>query len=87
MANHKQALKRHRQSEKARARNVHFKSVLKTVVKKALAAGEAGKATEKTVAYREAASSISHIAAKGIIPKRRASRKIARLAKRLAQTA
>lgn len=87
MANHKQALKRHRQSEKARARNMHFKSVLKTVVKKALAVGEAGKAQETTAAFRDAASAITHIAAKGVIPKRRASRKVARLAKRLAQTA
>lgn len=83
MANHKQALKRHRQSLKARSRNRHFKTMLRNVVKKALTAGteEAGQA------FRTAESVVMHIASKGIIPKKRASRKVSRLAKRLQATA
>jgi small subunit ribosomal protein S20 len=83
VANHPQALKRHRQSEKARARNKHYKSMVRTVVKKATAA--TGKAATK--AFRSAESTIQSVAAKGVIPRKRASRKVARLAKALKQTA
>ena len=84
MANHKQALKRHRQSLKANANNIHFRSMMKTAVKKVLAAEEKGKPAEVAVAARQAESMLAHVAAKGIIPKRRASRKISRMAKRVA---
>lgn len=82
MANHPQALKRQRQSEKAHQRNKHYKSMIRTAVKKALAAS--GK--EVTQAYREAESLIQRVAGKGVIPKKRASRKVARLARKLKQT-
>lgn len=80
MANHKQALKRHLQSEKARARNMHYKSTLRTAVKKA----EAAKTKKaRATAVRAAESVIQHVASKGVIPKKRAARKVSRLAKRL----
>ena len=76
VANHKQALKRHRQSEKARARNMQVKSRIRTAVKKALT-------TKDEQAFRAAESIIMHAATKGVIPKNRASRKVSRLARRL----
>ena len=82
MANHKQALKRHRQSLKARGRNVHFRSALKTAVRKALSA-KSEKGSDPAAAFRTAESAIQHVASKGVIPKKRASRKVSRLAKRL----
>jgi small subunit ribosomal protein S20 len=81
VANHKQALKRHLQSEKARARNMHYKSTLRTAVKKVTTA-KGKKAT--AAATRAAESTIMHVASKGVIPKKRASRKVSRLAKRIA---
>ena len=86
MANHPQALKRHRQSEKARARNMHYKSTVRNVVKKALATEDA-KPAVATEAFRKAESTIQHVASKGVIPKKRAARKVSRLAKALKQTA
>lgn len=86
MANHKQALKRHRQSLNARARNKHFKTLSKTMIKKVYAS-EDGTAEEKTAAFRAAESVLTHVANKGIIPKKRVSRKISRLAKHLNQVA
>ena len=83
MANHKQALKRHRQSLKAHSRNKHFKTMLKNVVKKA-ATAESGD-VEQT--FRTAESVAMSIASKGIIPKKRASRKVSRMAKRLTTAA
>ena len=86
MANHKQALKRHRQSEAARGRNVHFRTTVKTAVKKAIAV--IGKGSElATTAFRNAESVLNHVASKGVIPKKRAARKTSRLAKALNQTA
>lgn len=83
MANHPQALKRHRQATKARARNMHDKSTVRTAVKKAVAATETGKKDTIEAAFRQAESVIQHVAAKGVIPRKRASRKVSRLAKRM----
>lgn len=83
MANHKQALKRHRQSLKARSRNRHFRTMLKNVVKKALTAEPA----DAEQAFRSAEATAMRVASKGIIPKKRASRKVSRLARRLSATA
>ena len=86
MANHKQALKRHRQSEAAHARNVHYRTTVKTAVKKAVAAVDKG-AEFLTAAFRKAESVLQHVASKGVIPKKRAARKTSRLAKALNQNA
>lgn len=83
MANHKQALKRHRQSLKARSRNRHFRTILKNAVKKATSTEGEGAAQ----AFRTAESVVMHIASKGIIPKKRASRKVSRLARQLLTSA
>lgn len=83
MAHHKQALKRQRQSEQKRARNQSAKSRMKSAIKKALAAAESRDALARTEAFRQAESEIRHVAQKGVIPKKRASRKVSRLARRL----
>lgn len=79
MANHKQALKRHRQSLVRRQRNRGTKRRMMTCIKKAEEAREAGQGTEE--ALRTAVSEIAKVASKGVIPKKRASRKISRLMK------
>ena len=65
---------------------MHYKSTVRNVVKKAVAAEDA-KPKVATAAFRKAESVIQHVASKGVIPKKRASRKVSRLAKALKQTA
>ncbi|MCA9519402.1 MAG: 30S ribosomal protein S20 [Myxococcales bacterium] len=83
MANHKQALKRHKQSLKRRARNMRNKKKLKVSVKEVLKSLEAHDVEKAQESLKTAVKVISRTAAKGVIPKRRAARKIARLSKRV----
>ena len=81
MASHKSAWKRIRQNVKRNARNVHFKTFMKSRVRRvreALAAGQADSARDALV---KAMSAIDHVASKGIIHRNTASRKIARLSR------
>lgn len=79
MANHKSALKRARQNVVRRERNKAVKTRVKNVVKEVRqTAGEGDAAQEK---LREAQSIIHKAAAKGVIHKRTAARKISRLSK------
>ena len=84
MANHKSADKRHRQSLERRARNRHFKGNIKDAVK-AFRAAVAAKApsAELESLYKAAASTLQHVASKGVIKKENAFRKVGRLAKAL----
>lgn len=82
MANHKSALKRIRQNRKRMDRNTAMRSRVRTVVKKfqqAVTDGEADAGDKLRAAERE----IRKAATKGLIPARRASRTISRLAKSL----
>ena len=80
MARHKSAQKRARQDVKRRERNRTLRSRTRSVVKSLRAELEAGAAglAEK---LREAESALRKAASKGVIPKRRASRQVSRLAK------
>jgi len=79
VANHVSALKRAKQSEKRRIRNKSALSAMKTEIKKVQLA-LLGKDKElKKTALKAAISSLARTASKGIIPKKRASRKISRL--------
>lgn len=80
MAHHKSALKRHRQSLKRAARNKHYRTMIKTAMKKA---GEAVKRkdTNADEVVRAAISLVDKVRRKGIIPRNRASRYISRLSK------
>jgi len=81
LANHKSALKRARQNRVRRARNVHYKSLMRSRIRKvrdAVAGGDKGAAES---ALRHAVSVIDRVASKGIIHRNTASRRIARLSK------
>ena len=80
MARHKSAQKRARQDLKRRERNRTIRSRTRSVVKTLRSELEAGAAgvVEK---LREAESALRKAATKGVIPKRRASRQVSRLAK------
>jgi len=81
VANHPQALKRHRQSLRRRARNRQYKTMMKNAVKKLRTAiDESADAATVEEFYRAAASTIDRVAQKGAIKQGTASRRIARLA-------
>lgn len=80
MAIHKQAIKRHRQSEKRHAKNKHVKSSVRSRVKKVLEKVETKSYEASVAALREAQSLLSDAGRKKIMHPRAASRKISRLA-------
>ncbi len=83
MATHASALKRARQSEVRRQRNVTVKSTVKTYAKKVLAAVEGKNPQEAKKALAEAIPFIQKASSKGVIHKKNAARKISRLAKKV----
>ena len=83
MANHKSALKRHRQSLVRRSRNRAVKSVLKKAVKSVNLAVEQNSAEDAQAALKDAIPTISKAASRGTIHKRNAARKISRLSKKV----
>ncbi len=80
MANHKSAIKRARQNEKRRLRNRAGRATNRTAVRKFVA--EIG-TPEAAASLPQVMATLAGSAAKGFIPKKRASRKIGRLAKAL----
>ncbi len=83
MANHKSALKRHRQSEVRTARNRSFRTQLKNTTKKVVSAVAENNEEEAKKALHDAQKDIAKIASKGVIHKRAASRKISGLTRRV----
>ena len=81
MPNIKSAKKRVRVTEAKTARNKATKTALKTEIKKANAAIEAG-AEDKDVAVRKAMKKIDQAAAKGLLHKKNAAHKKSALAKK-----
>ena len=79
MANTKQAKKRARQSEKRRRHNIGLRSMVRTYVKKVIAAIETGDKAAAQQAFQEAQPVIDRIADKGIIHKNKAARHKSRL--------
>jgi small subunit ribosomal protein S20 len=79
LATHKSALKRQRQNEQKRARNVHIRSTLKTVVKRVRLAVEAKDVEKARTALAEAIPAINKAKSKGVIHGNTASRKVSRL--------
>ena len=79
MANHASALKRHRQSEKRRRRNQAIRSRLRHLVRavrEALGARDASTAASRLL---DATRALDKAATKGVVHRRNASRRIARL--------
>ena len=83
MATHRSAEKRHRQSERRRARNVSTKSQVKTRIKSLIATVEAKDAQDAGEKLLTATKAIDKAASKGIIHKKTASRKISRLTRKV----
>ena len=84
MANIKSQIKRNLQNERRRLRNKAARSEIKTRVKGAVAAAEAGGETTAD-ALRLAVKKLDKAAAKGIIHKNQAANRKSRLMKRLAR--
>ena len=85
MANHKSALKRNRQNEKRNERNKIVRSKTKNVIKNVLSAIEEKSIEDAQNSLKEASKIIEKNAAKGVMHKRAASRKISGLAKKVYQ--
>jgi small subunit ribosomal protein S20 len=83
LATHKSAEKRDRQNKKNRQRNVAAKSALKTKIKSVIAGVESKNKENSTIALKTVIPALSKAAAKGLIHKKNASRKISRLTKKV----
>ena len=81
MANIKSQIKRTRQNEQRRTRNLGVRSSLKTATKKVTTAAETGDADAATAALGEASRAYDKAASKGMLHKRAAARHKSRLAK------
>ncbi|MGP1571915.1 MAG: 30S ribosomal protein S20 [Moraxella sp.] len=81
MANSAQARKRARQNVKQRAKNVSQRSMVRTYIKRVVAAIEAKSYELATEAYKKAVPVIDRMADKGIIHKNKAARHKSRLNK------
>ena len=83
MANTPQAKKRARQNDKARKHNASLRSMVRTYLKKVIAAIEAGDVEAAKTAYAEAIPVVDRVADKGIIHKNTAARHKSRLSARI----
>ncbi|WP_097355834.1 30S ribosomal protein S20 [Candidatus Enterovibrio escicola] len=79
MANIKSAKKRAIQSEKCRQHNASRRSMMRTYMKKTIAAIVAGNKEVATIAYSEIQSILDRMATKGLIHKNKAARNKANL--------
>jgi len=85
MANIKSAKKRAKQTEKKRVKNLNRKTAIKTAVKKVLEAIEKKESKETTMQLlKDAEAQFARAKCKRVVHKRCASRKIGRLAKKVA---
>ena len=83
MANNPQQKKRIRQDAKRRERNRSVRSQLKTRTRRAVEAAESGDAAAAQEALTEAQRRIDMAAAKGVLHKNTAARKLSRLSARV----
>lgn len=83
MANHKSAIKRHKQSEIRRQKNASAKSALKTLVKRVKSAVETKSLENAQDALKKAMPAIDKAASKHVIHRNSAARKISRLARQV----
>lgn len=83
MPNIKSAIKRVKTTETRNAQNTTAKSAMRTAVKKVESAVAVNNSNAAQEAYATAASSLDKAAAKGLIHKNAASRKKARLMKKI----
>lgn len=79
MANHKDALKRIRQNAKRRARNRHYRTMMRTQIKRLRVAIDSGDNAAAEEQLPKAVSMIQRVGAKGIIHRRQVARRVSRL--------
>ena len=84
MLRHPSAIKRNRQNKKRRARNVDAHSTMKTAVKSTLQVVLEGNKEKALESFQKTSSIIAKTISKGIVHKNTGSRKISRLAKKVA---
>ena len=80
MANTAQAKKRAKQAEKHRIHNTSLRSMMRTYLKKATAAIDAGEKEAANAAFIQMSSSVDKMASKGLIHKNKAARHKSRMA-------
>ena len=85
MANHASALKRHRQSEKRRKRNQAIRTRLRHLVRSVREALTARDANTAASRLADASKALTKAATKGVVHRRNASRRIARLTRAVGQ--
>ncbi len=83
MATHKSAVKRSKQNEKKRMRNISVKSNVRTRVKSVLQAVEDKDKKHAAPILADTIPAIAKAASKGVFHKKTASRKISRLTKKV----
>jgi len=83
LANHKSAIKRHKQSEIRRQKNVSCNSALKTLVKKVKMSIESKNREGAQDALKKAIPAMDKAASKHVIHRNAAARKISRLARQV----
>lgn len=81
MAHHKDALKRIRQNEKTRQSNRHYRSRMRTEIKKLRQSIDAGDVSAARDQLPKTISMIQRVAQKGIIHRRQAARRVSRLSR------
>ena len=79
MANSPQSKKRARQAEKRRNHNASMRSMVRTYLKRVIAAISSGDASAAQTAYNDAVPVIDRMADKGVIHKNKAARHKSRL--------
>lgn len=80
MANHKDAIKRDKQNQKARLRNRHYRTLMRNRIKALREAVDSGDKAAAQTLLQETVSVIQRVAQKGIIHPRQAARRVSRLA-------
>ena len=84
MANHKSAIKAHRQNIKANAQNREYRSRLRRALKETRAVIESGDSPKASTELKNTVSLIDTLAGKGIIHTNAAARHKSRLSRKLA---
>jgi small subunit ribosomal protein S20 len=87
LARIKSGIKRHKQSLKARARNRHVRSTVKTAVKDVRSEIAEGSGEKSAELLRKATSVLERAGSKGVLHKKTASRLKSRVTKTAAKTA
>ncbi len=85
MATHKSALKRAKQNEVKRLRNMSYKTQVKKAVEEVRDAVAGNSEDQAKESLQKAVSTIQKSASKGVIHRKKASRKISRIARQVNQ--